>query len=429
MGIEKEVVRDAFRRGMRGNLGYALTAEHVPCLDRHVGEVVTQESMDGALHRLVYRMFHSYSGRVKPFPEQLDEHGDINEESLKSMVFQHGQSFAQTLSGVALHELYARYGTGQTFATYIPGGEIPEASIHVDDIRGFMEIVEDGVYQTVSESHPLIVHEYPTTSKGISQSFEVIGTLPDHESVSLFPSLRGSDCTDGMSGYLLVRGMKHMPVPGDAIIAENAPIVLRPWGKIATNELGRSDLLTLGLVEDAVKFLMNAGVSPAIDGRYLCMLDATGFRELKGDNRFFQSFTNSVRASDIAERAFIIGDVLFVVDRDKYVQRRGLLVGVNGVHRALVMGEGAVSFGDVCPLREPREEISVGYDETIEVEHGAFIGIRGGHTTNGASVTWCWEGSVSCPITLENGVTPTSYYGPGSVKPLYDHAVVIEFAG
>ena len=346
-----------------------------------------------------------------------------------------GVAGAQTLERLAKIQLFWNYTGGNTYVRSDLGTN-STTTVYVDDIRGFQHVNVNGVLTPVSGTNPLTCYEFPTSSGGVKQTFQVTGAAPTSTNYSLFPGSNGSGSTDGISGYLTITGAGSAPVNGDAIISTNAANVLRPSGKVSTNELTGSDVLTLGLILDAVTYLRNAGVPALPNGNYACILDNASLRQLFSDQQFMVLFAASSKA-----REYVTGDVFdllgvtFIPTTEAYVQQpNGTDVKVT-VRRPIVIGAEAIIQGnfegmDMWLNRQGVEGNTV--SEVMLVNGVAQImRVPLDRLQQTLSLSWQWVGGFACPtdLTANNAIIPTVGNNITGGNPLYKRAVVIETAG
>lgn len=125
----------------------------------------------------------------------------------------------------------------------------------------------------VSGGNPLAVAETGTTA----QTLSVTGVSVDVTNKSTNPL--------GMSGVLTFASATT-PTVGDALVAANAPAIVRPNGKTTTASLAVTDIMTTQLILDAVLTLQNNGVPPLADGTYPMFSPPYTQRTLMADQDF-----------------------------------------------------------------------------------------------------------------------------------------------
>ncbi len=345
-----------------------------------------------------------------------------------------GVSAAQTLERLAKIQLFASYNGGNSF---VRGdlGTSTTSEVYVDDIRGFRFVNLNGVLTPVSATAPLTCYEYATSSSGVTQTFSVIGVAPSSTNASWYPGSNGSGSTDGISGVLLISGATAAPVSGDAVISTNAPNVMRPSGKMTTEQLTGSDTLTMGLILDAVAYLRNSGVPALSNGNYACLLDNASLRQLFSDQQFSvlfagQSTSKEWRSGDIID---LLG-VTFIPTTEAYVQPPIGDIKVT-VRRPIVMGgecliQGNFEGMDMWLNRRGVEGNTV--SEVMLVNGVAqIIRVPLDRLQQVVSLSWSWVGGYVCPtdITATSTIIPTVGNNITGGNPLYKRAVVLETAG
>ena len=345
-----------------------------------------------------------------------------------------GVSAAQTLERLAKIQLFASYNGGNTF---VRGdlGTSTTSEVYVDDIRGFRYVNVNGVLTPVSATSPLLCYEYAQSSSGVTQTFSVVGVAPSSTNQSWYPGSNGYGSTDGISGVLLISGATAAPVSGDAVIATNAASVMRPAGKMTTEDLTGSDTLTMGLVLDAVAYLRNSGVPALSNGNYACLLDNASLRQLFSDQQFSvlfagQSTSKEWRSGDIID---LLG-VTFIPTTEAYVQPPVGDIKVT-VRRPIVMGAECLIQGnfegmDMWLNRRGVEGNTV--SEVMLVNGVAqILRVPLDRLQQVLSLSWSWVGGFTCPtdLTATSDIIPTVGNNITGGNPLYKRAVVLETAG
>ncbi len=335
-----------------------------------------------------------------------------------------GVAGAQTLERIAKNRLFAAYNGGNTYVrTGLGAGST--TTCYVDDIRGFQNVLVNGVVTPVSGTNPLTVYEYATSAGGVTQTLTVTAATAITPNLSHYPgSIAGS--TDGIAGYLTFN-TATTPVNGDAIIAANAAKVFRPSNKLTTAELAATDTLTMGLILDAVAYLRNNGVPALSNGNYACILDNASLRALFSDQQFAVLFAGSNRAMEYRSGdVFDLLGVTFIPTTEAYVQAPSGQVSVT-VRRPIIMGaesliqgnfegldiwlarEGVNPIGDVMLLNGVAQVLRPPLDRLQQI----------------VSLSWQWVGDYAIPTDL----TATTSIIPTASNALYKRAAVIEHAG
>lgn len=337
-----------------------------------------------------------------------------------------GVAAAQSLERLAKNVLFGAYNGGNSFVRTDLGAS-STTTCHVDDVRGFQNVLVNGVVTPVSGTNTLTVQETAASSGGVTQVLTVTGVAVDGTSNSVYPgSLSGT--TDGLSGVLTFN-TATAPVNGDALVATNAPKVFRPGGKITTPQLAAGDVLTLNVVLNAVAYLRDNGVPALPDGTYKCILDNSSLRALFADQDFKIMFAGrdmatEYRAADIVS---ILG-VEFIPTTEAYVQAPSATVSLNvTVRRPIVIGGEALLQGNFEGLEQwlNRDGVNAIGHVMMVNEVAQIIRPPLDRLQRTISMTWTWVGGFAVPTDL----TATSSIIPTASSSLFKRAAVIEVAG
>ncbi|MBB3175388.1 hypothetical protein FHR90_003243 [Endobacter medicaginis] len=220
------------------------------------------------------------------------------------------------------------------------------ASLHVDDIRGFVNSVTPvGIVAAVSPLNPLVVYVNGT-------AYNCIGVVSDgSQNVSTAPS--------GMSGTLQFSANVATTdgVAGAPVIAFSAPAVIRPNGRRTTAGLTAGDTLSFKAVQGAVTKLRRNAV-PTIDGLYNCHLSDEQLQGLFDDGQFQNMFRGAYQSREFRQgEVFELMGVRFIPTTEAPQQ---VLNGVE-IQRAIVVGKGALIEGDY---------VDTGYSDIPDVNAG-----------------------------------------------------------
>jgi len=346
-----------------------------------------------------------------------------------------GVSAAQTLERLAKIQLFAAYNGGNTFVRSDLGTN-SLTEVYVDDIRGFRYLNYNGQLVPVSATTPLTVYEYATSSTGVTQSFQVVGTAATSTNLSYFPGSNGAGSTDGISGVLLISGATSVPVPHDAIISANAPTIMRPGGKMTTAELTGNDVLTLSSILNAVAYLRNNGVPALSNGDYACILDNASMRQLFSDQQFIMYFAGRDQSPEIRSGDIVrIMGVTFIPTTEAYVQLPVPGVIQTTVRRPIVMGAEALIQGNFegMDMWLNRKGVAGNTVSEVMLVNGVaqILRVPLDRLQQSLSLSWSWVGGFTTPtdITATSDIIPTVGQNITGGNPLYKRCVVIETAG
>lgn len=346
-----------------------------------------------------------------------------------------GVQAAQSMERIARRKLFGAYAGGNTYVrTDLGAGSTTTA--FVDDITGFTTVLVNGVQTGISGGNPLVVHEY-SVSSGVTQDLTVTAAIPEATNHSQRP--------DGVSGHLVFT-TATLPVNGDALVAANAPMVIRPGGHLTTAQMTSSDTLTLGYLLDAQTYLKNNGVPPMEDGTYQVILDNQSERQLWADQDFKIFFAGRKDSEEYKNgEIYSLLGLKIIPTTESYVQTAGRQTSSTGVFNGVAGGgAGAAVIGTNI-----RRVIIAGAEAMIQ---GNFEGLEGWLARQGVnaigdvrlvnnvahvfrppldrlqqfmSLAWTWIGDFAIPSDL----TATVNIIPTASDALYKRCVLLEHAG
>ncbi len=336
-----------------------------------------------------------------------------------------GVQAAQSLERLARQAYFGAYLGGNTRVRTDLGASTT-TTCHVDDIRGFATVLVNGVPTSVSGSNTLTVQETAIASGGVTQALTVTGSTADVTNASSVP--------DGISGTLTF-STATAPVNGDSLVAVNAPKVLRPFSKQTTAQLTGSDVMTLGLIEDAVALMRDNAVPPMPGGGYHCVLDNTSLRQLWADQDFKVLFAGRDqsevwRDGDLTTQ--MLG-VRFIPTTETYVQNSGSggtgFAAINTrVRRPMLIGAESLIQGNFEGLEMWLERQGVNALGDVSLINSVAHIIRPplDRLQQFASLAWMWIGGFAVPTdaTATTSIIPTA-----TPNALYRRCCVIEHAG
>lgn len=338
-----------------------------------------------------------------------------------------GVQASQSIERIARLALFNAYMGGNTrVRTDLGAGST--TTVHVDDIRGFQNVLVNGVITPVSGSNTLTVSETAVSSSGVTQTLTVTGVAADgtnHSSV-----VNSSGVIEGISGVLTFTAAT-LPVNGDAIVAGNAPKVLRPFSHLTTAQTTGSDLLTLGLVQDATAYLRNNGVPPMADGTYHILLDNVSMRQLYSDQDFKVALASRVDAPEYRNQDVVrfLGQT-FIPTTEALIQApttsgaTGASANTVGVRRPIVLGGECLIEGDFEGLsmwlnRDGLNPIGDVFmvDGVAQILTPPLDALQ-----QWAKLAWTWIGGFAVPTDL----TATPAIIPSASSALFKRGVVLE---
>jgi hypothetical protein len=323
--------------------------------------------------------------------------------------FVNGEQAARSLDELARNALFSSYFGGNTRVRTTLGS--PGAAMAVDDIRGLQNAFVNGTQQAVSASNPL------TVTVG-ANAYTLTGATADTTNVSTAPN--------GTSGVLAFTGNVSVSdgTSGNAVLAANAAVIVRPSQRSNTSALSAGDMLTMSCFLDAVAKLRLSAV-PEIDGVYNCYLDPVSARQLFADPDFKQLFQGATSANQVFRQG-MTNDFLglrFIPTTEAFVQPHPTLAGLM-VRRPIICGQGALIEGDLAGMAAedvmPADSIVAVVDDVAMVTREPIDRLQ-----QIIAQSWYWIGGFCAPSdTMTN---PTTI--PTATNAAFKRAVMVEHIG
>lgn len=386
---------------------------------------------DSALEQYMFSMFQ-YGDT-----SDVDLMGDLVAiaDTLIQKARNNGVQAAQSMERIARRRLFAAYAGGNSYVrTDLGAGST--TTCFMDDITGFTTVLVNGVPTPVSGGNTLLVHEL-SVSSGVTQDLVVSAAIPEATNHSQRP--------DGVSGHLVFT-TATLPVNGDALIAANAPTIVRPGGHVTTAQMAPSDTLTLGYLLDAQTYLKNNGIPPMADGTYQVILDNQSERQLWADQDFKIFFAGRKDSEEYRNgEIYSLLGLKIIPTTESYVQLAGRQTSSTGVYNGVASGATAAAL----TTTNIRRVIVSGAETMIQ---GNFEGLEGWLARQGVnaigdvrlvnnvahvfrppldrlqqfmSLSWTWIGDFAIPTDI----TATTSIIPTASDALYKRSIIIEHAG
>lgn len=303
-----------------------------------------------------------------------------------------GINAGQSINQAARNKLYAAYAGGRTWCTT---AATTDTSIIVNSVDGFSTVLVNGTPTPVSASTPLNV-----TIAGVANT--VTGVNAGTKTLTL--------------------GTTRVDVVGDAVVAANAPVSVRPTGASAY-DLGTSNVATFALFRSAVTRLRKMNV-PTLGGYYVAHIDPDTEAALFSDADFKQALQG--RIDSPIYRDLSIGR-FGGIDWVRNIETPTVLGGSAGtvtVHRPIVAGAGALiaapfeNMGDL--LRgtgvEDAPDIAM-VNAAPGVDFARIVRPPQDRLQQILSTSWSWVGDYGVPSDSTTGDAA-----------LFKRAVVLEHA-
>jgi hypothetical protein len=320
-----------------------------------------------------------------------------------------GEQAARSLDELARNALFSSYFGGNTRVRTTLGS--PGTAVSVDDIRGFQNAFVSGIQQAISASNPL------TVAVG-ANAYTLLGAAADTTNVSTAPN--------GVSGVLTFTGNVSVSdgTSGNAVVAANASLIVRPSQRTSTFGLTATDMLTMSCLLDAVaKLRLNA--VPEIDGVYNCYLDPISSRQLFADPDFKQLFQGATAANQVFRQG-MTNDFLglrFIPTTEAFVQPHPTLAGLM-VRRPIICGQGALIEGDFAGMAAedvaPKDSIVTVVDDVAMVTREPIDRLQ-----QIIAQSWYWIGGFCAPS--DTTTNPTTI--PTATNAAFKRAVMVEHIG
>lgn len=303
-----------------------------------------------------------------------------------------GTQAGQSLDRLARNKLFGAYMGYNTRVRTTLGA--PAATIAVDDITGFGTILVNGVPTPISTTNKLsvvvgsntyLLQSLTADGSNVSTSFNgVSGTLTFSTNVTV------------LDGTAL-----------NAVVAANAPQILRPNGRATTAALLGTDLFTMSIALDAVAYLRRNAV-PTINGYYNVHLDPVSGRQLFADPDFKQLFQGQSGAKEFSMgRVIELLDCRFIPTTEAPVQAHPSLANTF-VRRPIICGEGALIEGDFDGMgfeNVPSDAEVTVVDGVVQVTRPPLDRLQ-----QIIAQSWYWIGDFCAPtdFTVNTSIVPTA---------------------
>ena len=440
--VQQGFLETEFRNGLTSAIGYRAVADR-ESVSINVGETVTKTRaglkapvttpLSASGNTNLDNGITPSAQTVEQYVLGIDQYGDsIDLNIVTSQVGianqfllnarTNGIQAQQSLDRLARNALFAAYLGGNTRVRSTLGS--PAATISVDDVRGFELVLASnaganaGKYVAVSGSNTAQV------LVGLNL-YTLIGTARDGSNVSVTPG--------GYSGTLTFSGNVTVAdgTLNNIVSHANCPVLVRPNGKwkqgtalgisTSVNSLASTDVLTLGVIEDAIAQLRNnTGMQNQLFNLYL---DNVSMRQLFADQDFklmYQGQYGSAEAK--AGKVFQLMGANFIPTTEALTQAHPTTAGLT-VRRPILCAPGALVEGDFAGMTQKAHEVTNGNSEIQMVDDVAQV-VRGpiDRLQQIIAQSWFWIGGFVAPTdaTANSSIIPTA--GAQYLK----RAVVIE---
>ncbi|QOR55275.1 MAG: hypothetical protein SHS37scaffold220_44 [Phage 67_12] len=426
--IQSGFLERRFHNGLTSAIGYRAIADREP-VSINVGETVTKTRaglkapvttpLSAAGNTNLDNGITPTSQTIEQYVLGIDQYADsIDLNVVTSQVgianqfllngHTNGVQARQSLDRIARNALFAGYLGGQTRVRVTLGA--PAATISVDDVRGFEQVLGTGA----SAGKFVSVSGTFTASVVVGlNTYTLIGTARDGSNVSTVPG--------GFSGTLTFSGNVTI-ADGTAlngVAHANAPVILRPNGKwtggsaygiaTATPALVSTDVLTLSVIEDAIANLRNnTGMQDQLFNLYL---DNVSMRQLFADQDFKLMYQGQYGSKEARTgKVFELMGARFIPTTEALVQTHPTNAALK-VRRPILCAPGALVEGDFAGMTKKAEDFA-GMNSETEMVDGVAMVTRGplDRLQQIIAQSWFWIGGFVAPTdaTANSNIIPTA---------------------
>ena len=439
--IQQGFLETEFRDGLTSAIGYRDIADREP-VAINVGETVTKTrrglkapvttaltpsantNIDNGLTPSAFTI-EQYTLGINIYADSIDlnivtsQVGIANQFLVNAKT--NGTQAAQSLDRIARNTLFNAYMGGNTRVRVTLGS--PALTIQVDDVRGFGTALYNGVFQPVSGT-------YTAQVLVGSNTYTLSGIAVDGSNVSSTIAIGGISGTLTFTGNVIIADGTAL----NTVTHLNGAAIIRPNGKYyggsafaatsATSSLLSTDVLTLGVIEDAVAMLRNN--TALVDAEFNLYLDNTSMRQIFADGDFKTMYQGQYGSKEARKgKMFNLFGVNFIPTTEAMIQQSGNGVGVR-VRRPILVAQGALVEGDFSGMEQKASEMS-GMNSEVQMIDGVVQVTRGplDRLAQIVAQSWFWIGGFVAPTdaTANSTIIPTA--GAQYLK----RAIVIEHAG
>lgn len=303
-----------------------------------------------------------------------------------------GIGAGQSVNQVARNKLFKAYAGGRTWATT---AGTSDTSLVVASTDGFEFVLVNGVPTAVSGANPLNV-----TIAGTANTVTGVNTTTK----------------------TLTLGTARVDVAGDAVVASNAPVSIRPDGETAY-DLSSGNVATFAMFRAAVARLRRMNV-PTLGGYYVAHIDPDTEAQLFNDAQFQQALQGRVDSPIYRDLSIGRFGGLDWVRNNETPTVSGGSAGTLTVHRPIVLGANALvnaPFDGSAALLDGTGVEEIPNIRTINVAPGVDVQLiirpPQDRLQQNIASTWSWVGDFGVPTDSGSGDAA-----------LYKRGVVLEHA-
>lgn len=323
-----------------------------------------------------------------------------------------GVQAAQSIDRLARQKIFDTYLQGRTRVVTTLGS--PGTTVAVDDIRGFTEVMVNGVPTAISATNTKAV---TFNNAGTLTTYTLTGATADVTNVSTVSTIGGISGTLTFSSSVTVANA----TAGNAVSAADGCTVIRSGGAATTATMSALNTLTLSTLIDAVTVLKNNAVPGVSDagGLYNCYLGHTSLRHLVSDPDFKLMFQGAGGTYTIGADIPMLG-LRFIPTTETPITT---LSGVGSIYRPVICGQGALieAILPVLPPDAPSGPVVSTMVDDVQFSVRAPLDRRG----QVVNQTWGYIGGFTAP----SDTTASSTIIPSATAARYKRAIVVEHVG
>lgn len=440
--VQQGFLERQFRTGLTSAIGYRAIADK-ETVAINVGETVTKTRaglkapvttpLSPAANTGLDNGMTPSAQTIEQYTLGIDQYGDtIDLNTVTSQVgipklfllnaYTNGVQAMQSLDRLARNALFGAYMGGNTRVRVALGA--PAATISVDDVRGFEQVLGTGA---AAGKFVSVSGTYTAQVLVGSNVYTLVGTARDGANVSSLAALGGASGTLTFSTNVTTADGATNNIVSHA----NAPVLVRPNGKwkggsalaagSSTNVLTSADVLTLGAIEDAVAQLRNnTGMQGVMFNLYL---DNVSQRQLFADQDFKLMYQGQYGSAEAKTgQVFQLMGVNFCPTTEAPTQAHPTNSALT-VRRPILTAPGALVEGDFAGMTQKAYDIA-GNNSEIQNINGVVQVTRAplDRLAQIIAQSWFWIGGFAAPTdaTANQQIIPTA--GAQYLK----RAVVIE---
>jgi hypothetical protein len=409
--IQQGFLEREFKSGLTSALAYRRVADREPVAIK-VGETVTKTRaglkapvttpLNPATNTGLDNGITPSSQTVEQYTLGIDQYGDsIDLNTVTSQVGIANQFLLNgRTNGVQARQSLDRLARNALFDAYLGGNSrvrttlaAAAATITVDDVRGFEQVLASGKMVSVSGSNTADVLVG-------SNVYTLTGVARDGTNVST--AFRGVSGTLTFSTNVTIAD----GTADNAVTHLRGPSILRPNSRSSFKALQAGDKLSLALIEDAVALSRNnTGMQDVLFDLYL---DNVSMRQLFSDGDFKLMYQGQYGSKEVRQgEVFQLMGCNFIPTTEAPVQ----VIGGVTVRRPILCAPGTLVEGDfegmvkkAAELTGDNSEIQV-VDSVVQVTRGPLDRLQ-----QIIAQSWFWIGGFVAPTdaTADQNIIPTA---------------------